>query len=169
MRIAAYTYEADYHCPDCTRSRFPAPPHSKDVDENGVDTRAKDSEGNELHPVFDIDSNTPAGTICSDCKAEITPPAKDQLAAWKRVRGLWSHWKYLEAADRAYDAEAAAKAIKEYSEAARKYEAEFFMRWEPNDLIIEIRGGCFADAHNLAPGQRCIVIDHDNLEESEAA
>jgi len=63
MRIIAYTYDADYHCIDCTRKRF-----NHDIlncyypdqlnDANGVptiDLSLIDSEGNSVHPVFSTD------------------------------------------------------------------------------------------------------------------
>lgn len=161
MRIIAYTYESDYHCPECTQKRFPALPGNKEVDEHGVSVNAMDSEGNLLQPVFDLDA-TPAATSCSDCKAEITKPL--QLDAWKTVRKLWAQWKYYEAAERAYDCIAARGAYDDYSKAATQYEKTFFMKWELNDIFIEIRGGSFQEAHNLSEGQRCVIIDHDNME-----
>jgi hypothetical protein len=42
MRIIAYTFEADYHCLDCTETRFP-------------DMEGTDSEGNSIHPLFSTD------------------------------------------------------------------------------------------------------------------
>lgn len=58
-RIIAYTFDADYYCPDCTRIRFPAPhgltSRRVEVDEHGVHTRAGDSMGNLVHPVFNTD------------------------------------------------------------------------------------------------------------------
>lgn len=73
MRIIAYTYEANYHCPDCTRDRFIV--RGAVSDESGVPFGAKDREGNTLHPVFSIDE-TPADLrpedgghtlVCYDC------------------------------------------------------------------------------------------------------
>jgi hypothetical protein len=73
MRIIAYTYEADHHCIDCALQRYQsgsfdkAPPdyrhslvcgtcHCGDgVDEHGVAYDALDSEGNYVHPLFNID------------------------------------------------------------------------------------------------------------------
>lgn len=61
----AYTYEADYHCPDCTAARF------------GAECQGTDSEGNEIHAVFPWDewwdtSDWASETlICSDCGAEM--------------------------------------------------------------------------------------------------
>ena len=66
MRIIAYTYEADYHCIECTNKRF-AYYHTGDVrfsdatdkavkvDWNGIYVDQLDNEGNLVHPVFSID------------------------------------------------------------------------------------------------------------------
>lgn len=75
MRIIAYTYEADVHCPACSRSRFwrhrlshkPAAPH--DYDRNGIDIKQVDREGNPIHPVFDIDEHD--FTHCGTCREEL--------------------------------------------------------------------------------------------------
>ena len=66
----AYTYEADYHCPDCAFKRFGR-------DDNGfVPEDAKDSEGNPVGAVspweewYDNDlyeGNSYAVLGCSDC------------------------------------------------------------------------------------------------------
>jgi hypothetical protein len=64
MRIIAYTYEADYHCIDCTRKRFfylyVEPNRSIvttnfETDENGILYTQTDSEGNSVHPLHCID------------------------------------------------------------------------------------------------------------------
>ncbi len=66
MRIIAYTYEADYHCEDCTRKRYQLgefdkatpdyPYYNGDgVDEHGVGYDSLDSEGNYVHPLSSID------------------------------------------------------------------------------------------------------------------
>ena len=165
MKIIAYTYESDHHCADCTRKRFTClPVNGRDCDENGVDIRAADTEGNLLCPVFDTDESPP-NINCCGCNAEITERAKrDQIEEWKKVRKLWADWKYLEAADRGFDMEACSSALSAYSKAMRKYEAEFALPWGVDDVLIEISGGCFREAHNLAPGQQCVVVDYDNLE-----
>lgn len=52
--VIGYAYEADIHCPDCARKRFPNP------------NKATDNEGNEVHPVFLGDEfDTPP--CCGDC------------------------------------------------------------------------------------------------------
>jgi hypothetical protein len=64
MEIIAYTYEADYHCIDCTRKRFSDTPTSRikwtyEVDENGIWNDSQfptlDTEGNLVHPLFSTD------------------------------------------------------------------------------------------------------------------
>ena len=52
--VIGYAYEADIHCLDCARARFPNP------------DQATDNEGNEVHPVFLGDEfDTPP--VCVDC------------------------------------------------------------------------------------------------------
>ena len=67
MRIIAYTYEADYHCIDCTSKRYKAhgfydrdgkpwrSNYGGQVDWNGVHVYIHDREGNLVHPLFSID------------------------------------------------------------------------------------------------------------------
>jgi hypothetical protein len=66
IRIIAYTYEADAHCIGCTQKRFSDTGkvygNENDIatfksatDENGIWFEAEDSEGNFVHPLFDID------------------------------------------------------------------------------------------------------------------
>ena len=61
-----YTYEADVHCPACTRERFPT-------------TEGVDSEGNEVGAIAPWDEGDPsgAGTYCGDCGGEIFPPTEE--------------------------------------------------------------------------------------------
>ena len=59
MRIIAYTYEADYHCIDCTNRRF-AYYHTGIVREEHVDwwgiyVDQSDNEGNLVNPIFSTD------------------------------------------------------------------------------------------------------------------
>jgi hypothetical protein len=51
--IVGYTYDADQHCVDCTHKRFPV-----------LDESTRDSEGNEIHPIFDTNE---AGNSPSHC------------------------------------------------------------------------------------------------------
>ena len=52
--ILGYTFEADYHCINCTRERFPQ--HEGRLDQWGVAEDSYDQEGNIVHPVFSSDS-----------------------------------------------------------------------------------------------------------------
>ena len=96
MRIIAYTYDADVHCPDCARSyaerqfdrnqlagigRAPytlpdrAPPgmtlnEMMRRDENGVPEYFSDSEGNEGAVVFVTDEHD--FTHCGTCREELS-------------------------------------------------------------------------------------------------
>ena len=72
--IKAYTYEADYHCIDCTKKRFPymnynLDPHPRECDINGLHEHQADNEGNRVHPVFDTgDTENPIQhMVCGDC------------------------------------------------------------------------------------------------------
>ena len=71
MRVIAYTYEADVHCPTCAANRFA---HSSvsglELDEHGIWYGHTDREGNLIHPVFDIDEHD--FTHCGDCHEELT-------------------------------------------------------------------------------------------------
>ena len=75
MRIIAYTYDADVHCPACTAARFGTTDASFTnnkgrVDEHGIPDSSVDSEGNPVHPVFDISEHD--FTNCGDCHEELT-------------------------------------------------------------------------------------------------
>jgi hypothetical protein len=78
MKIIAYTFEADVHCPACTKARAPslrldhAHPHAIGtpmLDEHGVEYDLADREGNLIHPVLDTDEHE--FTACSDCGEEV--------------------------------------------------------------------------------------------------
>lgn len=75
-KAIAYTYEADWHCPDCTAARL------------GEDCQGVDREGNEVHAVFSWDewwqSTDEADVLaCGDCGAvlDTTLPNMDAVAA----------------------------------------------------------------------------------------
>ena len=59
MRIIAYTYEADYHCIECTRVRFGDSKGDLAITNGQKWCDALwptlDNEGNLVHPVFSID------------------------------------------------------------------------------------------------------------------
>lgn len=67
--ILGYAYDADLHCEPCTRLRFP----SADSEFSDVE----DSEGNEIHPLFASDGQSPDGEYCGDCGREICEPYDD--------------------------------------------------------------------------------------------
>lgn len=70
MKIEAYTYDSDIHCPACTAVKFGRMlTHGADypTDEHGVRLDARDSEGNEIHPVFSTGSEADTPQHCSDC------------------------------------------------------------------------------------------------------
>ena len=68
MNVVAYAYDADIHCPGCTRTRFPGgnlDAHHEDAD------CPHDGEGNAVGPVFDDGDIPDAGIYCGDCCEEI--------------------------------------------------------------------------------------------------
>lgn len=67
MKIIAYTYEADVHCPQCARQYFKPGEFIAigQLDEHCIDSEQLDREGNRVHPVFDIDDVE--FTHCGDC------------------------------------------------------------------------------------------------------
>ncbi len=81
MSIIAYTYEADFHCHDCTLARaqaggFVFNSANMDLDEHGIRVEATDNEGNLIHPVFSTDElpcHLPeedggySPVVCGDC------------------------------------------------------------------------------------------------------
>ncbi len=71
--VVGYTYEADYHCVDCTRSRFGQESNEHSYAEQGI----VDSERNPIHPVF-ADSETRAGTACGTCYETYIEPYQDR-------------------------------------------------------------------------------------------
>ena len=52
--VIGYAYDADLHCVDCTKERFPLP------------NQAVDSEGNEVYPVF-LGEEDNENSVCADC------------------------------------------------------------------------------------------------------
>jgi hypothetical protein len=86
MRVISYTFEADVHCPHCTKAYadraflddgpvigFPIGHTGPTQDEHGVSYGLHDREGNPIRPVFDIDED-PDGSLthCGDCHEELT-------------------------------------------------------------------------------------------------
>lgn len=91
MRIVAYTYEADVHCPACAARRF-APADKRycepqaygyarrvrgsfgaiervSLDEHYLYSEATDREGNLVRPIFSTDEHD--FTHCGTCREEI--------------------------------------------------------------------------------------------------
>ena len=62
MRIIGYTYEADYHCTDCTEKRF----GKDDLDY----AFTVDNEDNPVHPVFSTDE-IQDHSACGECSVII--------------------------------------------------------------------------------------------------
>ncbi len=62
MRVIGYTYEADYHCVDCTENRF-------GQDDLGY-AFTVDNEDNSIHPVFSTDE-IQEYSACAECSVLI--------------------------------------------------------------------------------------------------
>lgn len=60
--VIGYAYEAEIHCADCTRARFP--------EANDEFSDVLDREGNEVHPVFAGDEHETT-VVCGDCGDEL--------------------------------------------------------------------------------------------------
>lgn len=78
MRTIAYTFEADVHCPACTRRaaqrmkldhNHPYAMGKSCKDEHAIEYDLVDSEGNLIHPAFDIDEHD--FTHCSNCRERL--------------------------------------------------------------------------------------------------
>jgi hypothetical protein len=73
--VIAYTYDADYHCIDCTERQHPGSTDWRREDFDPADY--EDSEGNEVHPLFASDEwwepseDACQVLACSDCHAII--------------------------------------------------------------------------------------------------
>ena len=76
MRIIAYTFEADVHCPSSTLAQIsPGHIHLANeqgiaLDEHSIPERIIDREGNPVRPVFNIDEH--GFTHCGDCHKALT-------------------------------------------------------------------------------------------------
>jgi hypothetical protein len=83
MKIIAYTYHADVHCPACTGAALRSgaihidnnhplaiPVKQVGIDEYGIPLNVVDSEGNLIHPVFSADENT-GFYHCGECFADL--------------------------------------------------------------------------------------------------
>lgn len=61
MRLVAYTYEADIHCPNCAYDRF------GDSLYNVTPPFPTDREGNDIHAVYAGDEILLDHSTCGDC------------------------------------------------------------------------------------------------------
>ena len=102
MKIIAYTYESDMHCPACTRKatrnmkvdhKHPHGVGFSALDSFGIEYDTVDREGNLLQPVFDTDEH--GFTHCGDCHSEISGRQAETSAyqvywrsGWKRREGI---------------------------------------------------------------------------------
>lgn len=75
MKVVGYSYDADIHCVDCTIKGFqpylPESGHRTVEDWLDAEDLPHDSEGNEIHPIFDTDEAGDSPEHCGDCGAYI--------------------------------------------------------------------------------------------------
>ena len=77
VRIVAYTFEADVHCPLCTVERADVglltrePPLHPYTDEHGLTADLVDREGNPVRPVFSTDAFGAVVPHCGECGAPL--------------------------------------------------------------------------------------------------
>ena len=65
MRLIGYTYNFDTHCVDC------AVKYADTIDRSiWISSFIKDSEGNSLHPIYDIHEGSDT-EYCSDCHIKL--------------------------------------------------------------------------------------------------
>lgn len=76
--IIAWTYEADYHCPDCAWARFGW---------SLGNPNTVDSEGNPIHPVYEWDEAPIHGIVCGDCGDVIVPSVEAWADVWVEEDG----------------------------------------------------------------------------------
>lgn len=77
MKIIAYSFEADVHCPACTQQAagmtvshtHPNAIGFSTLDSFGIEYDTVDREGNLIRPVFNIDEHE--FTHCGDCREEL--------------------------------------------------------------------------------------------------
>jgi hypothetical protein len=70
--VIGYTYEADIHCPECTRERFPDPDNAVDDEGNDVQPIFADQFGDLIEEVDDDYGRTVQyAPRCSDCGEEL--------------------------------------------------------------------------------------------------
>lgn len=72
MKIIGYTYEADAHCPACTKERFvfrSLTVCQSPLDEHDIPYKSIDREGNLIHPMFSTDEYE--FEVYGDCRQEL--------------------------------------------------------------------------------------------------
>lgn len=84
MKVIAYTYDADVHCPACTRKALARgtitaapiwniePPATRRGRAAFIADMLFDSNGNEVGAMFSTDE-CPEAVMCADCGHEVTP------------------------------------------------------------------------------------------------
>lgn len=82
VKVIAYTYDADVHCPACTRKALARgtitaapiwniePPATRRKNPNGMPDMSFDREGNEVGAMFSTDE-CPDAVMCADCGREV--------------------------------------------------------------------------------------------------
>ena len=99
MKIIAYTYEADFHCPACARKacalgELDPGDTVRGYDEHEIPFDQTDREGNRVHPVFSLDElpcdlSVEAGgytpVTCGDCRAIIKEASPERVLTNLRV------------------------------------------------------------------------------------
>ena len=84
MKVIAYTYDADVHCPACTRKALARgtitaapiwniePPATRRGRAAVIADMLFDSNGNEVGAMFSTDE-CPEAVMCADCGREVAP------------------------------------------------------------------------------------------------
>lgn len=74
MRIVAYAYEADIHCPACAKAAHAGGRLTMVgrpiIDSNGLPQQLDDREGNPVGAIFSIDNIEPR-LCCGTCRKEL--------------------------------------------------------------------------------------------------
>jgi hypothetical protein len=72
MKVIGFTYDASVHCVDCTYRRF----------RGSEDRGATDTEGNEVHPIFETDEDSYL-EHCDDCRLPLIAHDCDEHGRWE--------------------------------------------------------------------------------------
>jgi len=62
-----------------------------------------------------------------------------QLDHWTRIRNAYNEYRFHEAADRGYDAEASQHAFKKYVDESQIYKIIYGVDWALDDILIDIQ------------------------------